>query len=199
MKDFKELIYENNHSLSPEVCKEIILRFKRDDRKKAGITTSGEVIPEMKKSIDLNISVLEEWKDIDQILFKTLTNEIEKYMKVAKKRIDLADTPLWAKNMKDTGYNVKEYKPGDYYNWHIDAHTYSDGWSRTIACIWYLDTVEEGGETEFNFGHKITPSPGKLILFPSTWTYPHRGLSPIKGEKHIITSFIVTNDSMRTN
>ena len=199
MKNFKELIYENNHSLSPEVCKEIILRFKRDDRKRAGITTSGEVIPEMKKSIDLNISVLEEWKDIDQILFKTLTNEVEKYMDTVEKVIDLPGTRLWSANIKDDGYNVKEYKTGDYYNWHVDAFTLGDGWSRAIACIWYLDTVEEGGETEFNFGHKITPSPGKLVLFPSTWTYPHRGLSPIKGEKHIITSFIVTNDSMGTN
>jgi len=193
MKDFTDLIYENNNSLSPEVCKEIIIRFKRDERKRPGVTGSGEVMPDVKKSTDLNISVLEEWKDIDQILFKTLTNEIKKYTDVIEKIIDLPiTTNLWSKNTKDNGYNVKEYKPGDYYNWHIDAFTYKDGWSRAIACIWYLDTVEEGGETEFNCGYKVIPSPGKLIIFPSTWTYPHRGLSPIKGEKHIITSFILT-------
>tara|TARA_R100000655_G_scaffold77228_2_gene116274 strand:+ start:59 stop:655 length:597 start_codon:yes stop_codon:yes gene_type:complete len=196
MKTFKDLIYENDNSLSPEICKEIILRFKRDDRTKPGITVSGKVMPDIKKSTDLPISGLEEWKDIDQILFKTLTNEVEKYQDTIDKIIGVPEIPLWSANIKDDGYNVKEYKPGDYYNWHVDTFTFGDAWSRTIACIWYLDTVEEGGETEFNCGHKITPSPGKLILFPSTWTYPHRGLPPIKGEKHIITSFILTNDTI---
>ena len=82
----------------------------------------------------------------------------------------------------------------DYYNWHIDCQTYQNGWTRTVACIWYLNAVEEGGETEFAFGHKVVPSAGKLILFPATWNFPHRGLSPIKGNKYIITSFVLTNE-----
>ena len=108
----------------------------------------------------------------------------------------IINIPLWSNKIKDDGYNVKEYQPGDYYNWHVDAFTHADGWTRTIACIWYLNQVEEGGETEFALGHKVIPSKGKLILFPSTWNFPHRGLSPIKGNKYIITSFLMTNDSL---
>ena len=192
MKDFKELIYENNNALSPDVCEEIILKFKRDERKAPGITTSGEVRTDIKKSIDLNISVIEEWKDIDKILFESLKIDIDRYREKMEKIIDI---PLWSNKIKDDGYNVKEYKPGDYYNWHVDAYTHSDGWTRTIACIWYLNEVEEGGETEFLFEKKIVPSKGKLLLFPSTWNYPHRGLSPIKGNKYIITSFLMTTDA----
>ena len=59
MQDFKELIHQNETALSPDVCDEIILRFRRDERKAPGITTSGEIRPDIKKSIDLNISVID--------------------------------------------------------------------------------------------------------------------------------------------
>ena len=164
LQSFTDLIYENNKALSADVSDEIILRFKRDERKAPGITTSGEIRTDIKKSIDLNISVIEEWKDIDKILFESLKKDIDRYREKMEKIIDI---PLWSNKIKDDRYNVKEYKPGDYYNWHVDAYTHNDGWTRTIACIWYLNEVEEGGETEFLFGKKIVPSKGKLLLFPS--------------------------------
>ena len=152
LQSFKDLIHEKNNALSPDVCDEIILRFKRDERKAPGITTSGEILLDVKKSLDLNISVINEWKDIDQMLFDSLKIEIDEY---STKLQNFLDIPFWSNKIKDDGYNVKEYKPGDYYNWHVDAFTHADGWTRTIACIWYLNEVEEGGETEFLFGKKI--------------------------------------------
>ena len=191
LQSFSDLIYENNHALTTETCEEIIQRFRHDDRKAPGITTSGEVMPELKKSMDLGISDLDEWEGIDQTLYQSLAENLEKYSKQTTK---ITGQPLWSSNIQDSGYNVKRYRPDDYYNWHIDCQTYQNGWTRTVACIWYLNAVEEGGETEFAFGHKVVPSTGKLILFPATWNFPHRGLSPIKGNKYIITSFVLTNE-----
>ena len=191
LQSFSDLIYENNHALTTETCEEIIQRFRHDDRKAPGITTSGEVMPELKKSMDLLISDLDEWEGIDQTLYQSLAENLEKY---SKQTTEITGQPLWSSKIQDSGYNVKRYRPDDYYNWHIDCQTYQSGWTRTVACIWYLNAVEEGGETEFAFGHKVVPSAGKLILFPATWTFPHRGLSPIKGNKYIITSFVLTNE-----
>ena len=191
MKDFKDLIYEKSNALNEDTCLGIIQKFRHDERKAPGITTSGEVIPELKKSTDLAISDLDEWEHIDRILFQSLAENLDKYTELIEKIIG---QPLWSSKIKDSGYNVKRYRPDDYYNWHIDCQTYQGGWTRTVACIWYLNQVEEGGETEFAFGHKVTPEQGKLILFPATWNFPHRGLSPIKGNKYIITSFVATNE-----
>ena len=191
MKNFTDLIYEMHSALDQQTCQDIIQRFRHDDRKAPGITTSGEVMPELKKSMDLGISDLDEWEDIDRTLFKSLADNLEEY---SKRILEITGDPLWSSEIKDTGYNVKRYRPNDYYNWHVDCQTYIEGWTRTIACIWYLNEVEEGGETEFAFGHKIVPETGKLILFPATWNFPHRGLSPIKGNKYIITSFVLTNE-----
>ena len=148
-------------------------------------------MPELKKSMDLGISDLDEWEGIDQTLYQSLAENLEKY---SKQTTEITGQPLWSSKIQDSGYNVKRYRPDDYYNWHVDCQTYQNGWTRTVACIWYLNAVEEGGETEFAFGHKVVPSAGKLILFPATWNFPHRGLSPIKGNKYIITSFVLTNE-----
>ena len=191
MKDFKDLIYEMHNALDPKTCEDIIQKFRHDDRKAPGITTSGQVMLELKKSMDLAISDLDEWEHIDRTIFQSLADNLEEY---SKRITEIIGKPLWSDQVKDSGYNVKRYRPDDYYNWHIDCQTYQGGWTRTIACIWYLNEVEEGGETEFAFGHKITPETGKLILFPATWNFPHRGLSPIKGNKYIITSFVLTNE-----
>ena len=191
MKNFKDLIYERHNALDQKTCDDIIQRFRHDDRKAPGITTSGEVMPELKKSMDLAISDLDEWEDIDRTLFESLAENLEEY---SKQILEIIGNPLWSSEIKDTGYNIKRYRQNDYYNWHVDCQTYIEGWTRTIAGIWYLNEVEEGGETEFAFGHKVVPEIGKLILFPATWNFPHRGLSPIKGNKYIITSFVLTNE-----
>ena len=65
MKDFKDLIYEMHNALDPKTCEDIILKFRHDDRKAPGITTSGQVMLELKKSMDLAISDLDEWEHID--------------------------------------------------------------------------------------------------------------------------------------
>ncbi len=191
MQAFKDLIYEMHNALDPKTCENIIQQFRHDDRKSQGITTSGYINNELKKSTDLAISDLDEWEKTDSILFRSLEENLEEY---AVRTNEIIGRPLWSDQIKDTGYNVKRYRAGDYFNWHVDSQTYQDGWTRTIACIWYLNEVEEGGETEFAFGHKIVPETGKLILFPATWNFPHRGLSPIQGNKYIITSFVLTNE-----
>ena len=47
-----------------------------------------------------------------------------------------------------------------------------------------------GGETEIWDSHKIKPECGKLLLFPSCWTFPHRGNVPISGNKYILTGWV---------
>ena len=187
MHSFDDLIYEKKNALESKVCEDIIQRFRHDDRKFQGVTTSGQVEIEIKKSMDLPISNYDEWEDIDRILFASLAENLEEYSKTI---IRIIDQPLWPERLKDNGYNVKRYREGDYYHWHVDAQVERDGWTRTIACIWYLNEVEEGGDTEFAYGRSIHPETGKLLLFPATWNFPHRGTPPKRGNKYIVTSFV---------
>ena len=194
MQGFDDLIYEKRNALTPTFCQEIIQRFRHDERKSQGITTSGEINLDVKKSMDLGISNLDEWEPTDAVLFTSLAEHLENY---AKKIFHIIEQDLWTNEIKDSGYNVKRYRPGDYYNWHVDSQA-NQGWMRSIACIWYLNDVIEGGETEFAYGQKIKPETGKILLFPAVWTYPHRGLPPKNNDKYIITTFVSTNEQLIT-
>mgnify|MGYP003660306651 FL=1 len=86
---------------------------------------------------------------------------------------------------------IQKYKPGQgYHIWHCDS--YDESSSRRILVITlYLNTVEEGGETEFLYQSKrIAPVQGTLSISPAAWTHAHRGNPPLKGNKYIITTWL---------
>jgi len=74
------------------------------------------------------------------------------------------------------------------YIWHQDSLS-STEYNRLFAFIWYLNDVTDGGETYFLDG-KVKPTAGKLLLFPATWTYMHKGAVPISNDKYIITGWV---------
>ena len=191
MQHLDDFIYENNQALESTICEDIIDRFEEDDRTFQGVTTKGEDFT-LKKSLDLALSTHEDWKDIDDILFKSVSDNMEWYIDYLHRYTDLA---LWnTEGLGDNGYNVKRYVPGDYFNWHVDRQTNGNN-VRTLAYIWYLNDNFEKGETQFMYGRTIKPQKGKLLIFPASWTYPHRGVSPKKGNKYIVTTFLSTDES----
>jgi hypothetical protein len=57
--------------------------------------------------------------------------------------------------------------------------------------MFYLNDVEEGGETEFLYlNTKIKPVKGTLVYFPTHFPFVHRGNIPISDDKYIMTGWI---------
>ena len=80
MIKFEHYIYTNNNALPEDLCKEIIDRFEKDDRKQAGhILRRGQLVVDktLKDSEDLFISPFKEWKDIDNILSKNVSRNFQ--------------------------------------------------------------------------------------------------------------------------
>jgi hypothetical protein len=89
--------------------------------------------------------------------------------------------------------NVGKYK---YHNdWHWDNNNQSH---RALTYLWYLNDVEEGGETEICIDLKIKPEKGKLLIFPASWLYPHCGRMPISNDKYILSGWIYTLDGIQS-
>ena len=61
---------------------------------------------------------------------------------------------------------------------------------RMLTLIWYLNDVDEGGETEFVDGTIVKPKTGQVLIFPTSWYMAHRGRMPISNKKYIITSWL---------
>lgn len=178
-------IFEFNDSIDKSKCEEMIERFEKskDEHYKGRIGQNMKEDPDVKRSTDMVISGKDNWKDIDELLFTSLS----KALSALKKEYD-----FFKGSFKDVGYAIQRTEPGEFFNWHIDSgsHQLSD---RQLVAIWYLNDVSgPGGETEFlNQDVKIKPEIGKLILFPPFWTHEHRGVKLQNGIKYIVTTWIV--------
>ena len=57
----------------------------------------------------------------------------------------------------------------------------------------YLNTVEEGGETEFLYqSMRVKPEQGTLLIHPGGFTHTHRGNPPLKGVKYFMNTWIIS-------
>lgn len=101
-----------------------------------------------------------------------------------------------APGIEDTGYLWQMYKQNEgYYKEHIDGEQWTYRvFNRVGAIICYINTVDEGGETYFRYQDlKVKPQRGGVIIFPSSWMYPHEALMPLSSDKLIISSFLTCN------
>jgi Rps23 Pro-64 3,4-dihydroxylase Tpa1-like proline 4-hydroxylase len=82
-----------------------------------------------------------------------------------------------------------------YYAWHHENEGGTTA-KRELFFIYYLNDVDNGGETEFKFNpKKVKPEAGKLVIAPALWTHKHRGNPPQNGQyKYIITGWIEKKD-----
>jgi predicted 2-oxoglutarate/Fe(II)-dependent dioxygenase YbiX len=86
------------------------------------------------------------------------------------------------------GYQMLKYQGGEEYKAHYDGGT---GMGRAVSAIVYLNDDYEGGHLEFpNFGIKIKPQAGMLILFPSNYAYAHTAHPVTKGTKYALVTWI---------
>jgi predicted 2-oxoglutarate/Fe(II)-dependent dioxygenase YbiX len=86
------------------------------------------------------------------------------------------------------GYNLLKYRTGEEYKSHYDGTSQT---GRAVSAICYLNDDYEGGELEFpNFGIKIKPEAGMLMLFPSNYAYRHIAHPITKGTKYSLVTWL---------
>jgi predicted 2-oxoglutarate/Fe(II)-dependent dioxygenase YbiX len=85
-------------------------------------------------------------------------------------------------------YQMLKYNSGEEYTAHYDGYS---AISRTISAICYLNSDYDGGELEFvNFGVKIKPEQGMVVLFPSNYAYAHIAHPVLSGTKYAMVTWI---------
>jgi len=172
-------VYETRNNLPTDLCAQIIKRFESDDRKGPG-ATSGGFKPDMKNSLDLMISNLIEWEDIVRVLDDKLKRNMMNYQEFLYSKLPNGY------NILDTAHSSYQIQKSGHYRWHHDAKI-EYGRERILTFIWYLNTIEVGGETGFMFKN-VKPEAGKFVFFPSTWDYVHCGFDAT--DKYIITGWM---------
>jgi hypothetical protein len=86
--------------------------------------------------------------------------------------------------------NILKYQENYFYKKHIDHHP---SFPRTISIVIFLNNDYEGGDLCFEFNKtetiKIKPSVGRILLWPSTFLYPHYVEPVTKGTRYVIVSW----------
>ncbi|WP_026355083.1 2OG-Fe(II) oxygenase [Massilia niastensis] len=93
--------------------------------------------------------------------------------------------------------NLQKYLKGSggYHHWHSEIYPQNascESLHRVLLWQFYLNDIEEGGETEFLYqGRKIAPRKGRLVIAPAGFTHTHKGHVATSGDKYIATSWIL--------
>jgi len=100
-------------------------------------------------------------------------------------------------------YRIKKYLPHSGISDRIDEHTDASNLGlckRFLSLFWYLNDVEEGGETRFTgLNYHVKPKKGKLLVFPPMWMFPHEGCPVITGQKYLLHSYLHFSPKNVTN
>ena len=191
-----KFIYINSASLCHEICEDIIGLFEEEDNKYEGVTASG-LNKDIKDTLDFIINKEEKrWSDIYSFLLNELIRNVKNYIHMVNesqnfghfKLLDYESIDICNFMIQKYHANIGKYVYHDDSVFDLKAKRY-----RILTFLWYLNDVDNGGETEFYDSFTIKPQTGKLVIFPATWTFPHTGKIPISNNKYILTGWVYTD------
>jgi hypothetical protein len=180
--DMESLFAVYDDELSPEFCRDVIERFEADSRKVIGMAgggASGRVDTRIKSTTEILLWTHRDgWEDVNEVIMESLKRRMKDYMQKWGKAFPIGVFPEEPR--------ITRYREGEgFYAWHSDNIGRSP--TRVLTAIWYLNTVEKGGETDYRWqGVAIKPVEGRMMLCPVGWPFIHRGNPPESGSKYIL-------------
>lgn len=103
---------------------------------------------------------------------------------------DVPETKYFPRNtLALEEFRIKRYNVGgEQFKQHVDVGNHNSA-RRFLSFLYYLNDVDDGGETQFD-GLTIKPRCGSVLVFPPTWQYPHAGLPVRSGPKYIMSTYL---------
>lgn len=169
-------IYEG--TLSLEQCDALIARFEASP-------THHELKHAEGSYRFAQLSVTKHWHDVEAQIGQILSVYFHKYHE------SLGIGRFWPPNPLSEEVRLKCYLPNgrDGFMPHVDVMDHTTA-SRFITAILYLNACS-GGETFFpDINVSVAPAPGRLLVFPPLWTFPHAGLPPRDRAKYIVHTYL---------
>ena len=183
------MIEEYPGAVSQDLCEQIIARFEQDPHLTASavVGEGGIKANDVRSGTMLKLDpAIEEWNALFMAVVPALRSTMDSYM---VKYPGLNAVVEW-EGLDCTIPQIERVDPGQGFNWHYDLTQNTD--PRVLAGLLYLRTITEGGYTEFaHQDQKIQPEAGKIVLFPPFWTHIHRGVTPARVSKYVMSFFWV--------
>ena len=175
----------------PSLCDQAISWFKENqDLQRDGFIGTGEeqflVNKQVKDSRDISMTfdfcfnASDCFKGLLDFVWLSVNEYIQKYDELYYSPFKITDL-----------INLQFYRPpsGGFKQFHCERLGFHSA-NRCLVWMIYLNTVEDGGGTEFKYYNHIEKAEkGKLLLWPPDFTHTHRGLPSETEEKYILTGW----------
>ncbi|HWU75585.1 MAG TPA: 2OG-Fe(II) oxygenase [Rhodanobacter sp.] len=184
-RDLSHYVRWFDNALAPDLCQRMIDSFQQLGRFQ--IRNERGAITALPSSAwtELNVS------KVADASFETLFREqILRYLELYNQQTRLT-LPVPPRDRREN-LRIKRYlaQQSDQFQPHFDALDYTS--NRYMVFLWYLNDVDEGGETEFcDLGLRVSARAGRLLMFPPYWMFQHAGLPPRSGDKYIISTYLL--------
>lgn len=183
--DLRSYVQHYDSALERSFCAQMVAAFEqaaqwqsREGRGKlAGLEQSSWV--------EVNLSHL-----ADAAFLGFFHAQIDKYLAAYNRELKLT-LPIPSRPKIDE-LRMKRYRAGsdDNFQPHFDSIDSKCG--RYLVFLWYLNDVDEGGETEFtDLNLKIQARAGRLLMFPPYWMFQHAGLPARSRDKYIVSTYLM--------
>ena len=171
-------IYDD--ALSVENCDKLIEYFNKSSQGE-GMVANREVDPTQKKSTDLRNSLFSLHTFAFQCIFPTLQEYTDKYV---EKYIPLKHVKKWG---VDDVFTLTKFEGEDegFKAWHMEHSIHYP--KRILVWMFYLNDAQCG--TEFFYHPDVESKKGRLVIWPAGWTHYHKGVTPNKGIKYLMSGW----------
>ena len=184
-----------DNALDASQCEYIIDLFEHAELFEGNVISNGAVKVDVtaKKAWEFDVSGIDdsmanasEWRAVERLMTSVTLKYLLKYEE-ANSAIRGLKNPL-----AEEGFRMRRYHEADeHHTYHIDSGQEGRAPTRVLAAIIYLNEAVKGGETVFlNQGKAVVPKCGRVLFFPSAFTYVHAGKRVTEGKKYIVTSMI---------
>jgi hypothetical protein len=182
-------VYDN--AATPQFCREVIAEFERLQQVSGEVTINPQSSDDGgkqfanaalgRKDVSAYFDVVSESYSakIHDIICKCLSEYGSEY-------IGLNGVPLVSYTCKVQRTDPK----GGFHVWHHEHGSNLSSMRRALVWALYLTDHEEEGETEFlQQGIRVEPRAGRVVLWPASFTHPHRGNPVYNSVKYIATGW----------
>ena len=188
--------------LSPEECEEYIDKYEEtlrvDNEKWKNLSVcirndgSKEASCGMCNCDRMGPMEYERFSELNDMLIHKWQGSVKRYTKDCG-----IENKQWPKDIGWEELRIKRFKVNEKENHglsdHVDVYTHAHA-KRFLCLMVYLNDDFEDGETYFPlFDIKVKPKKGRLLIFPPTWNYLHRGIPPRSPSKRGAKYFIMTH------
>ncbi len=169
-------VYEQ--ALAPDACAALIAQFEASPHLQERLHTEHSY-----RFTEINVS--RHWPQVEQQIFHIMTQGMRRYWQ----KLEIG--PCWPTKVGFEKLRLKRYVPGgvEHFPPHVDVMRAEES-RRFLTAILYLNDPG-GGETIFpKLDLTVTPAPGRMLVFPPLWLFPHAGLPPRDRPKYILHRYM---------